>query len=73
MVVVLLFINKFLPFDLYTRKGSLVVVIINTLLGAGVYLGLSYKLGLIDSIFGREYLNKVIKKLTFGKFPKNKD
>lgn len=71
MIIVLLVLNHFLNFDVYTKIGGLITVIINTVIGAIVYLGISYKLGIIDSIFGKEYLNKIIKKLTFGKFPKN--
>jgi len=73
MVVVLITINKFLPFDLYTRTGSLITVIINVVIGGIIYLGVSYKMGIIVYIFGLEYINKIIKKLTFGKFPKNKN
>ena len=71
MIIILLITNHFLNFDNYTKLGSLMSVIINTLVGAIVYLGISYKLSIIDDIFGKGYLNKIIKKLTFGKFPKN--
>ena len=71
MTILLLFLNKFLPFDLYTRSGSLIIVIIDTIFGAILYLGISYLMKIPQNIFGEEYLNKAIKKLTFGKFPKN--
>ena len=71
MVVVLFIINKFLSLDIYTKIGSLIVVIINAIIGAVIYIGISYKMGIIEDIFGKEYMNKIIKKLTFGKFPKN--
>ena len=71
MVVILLFINRLLPFNLYSKIDSLIVVIINVIVGATIYLGISYKMDIINYIFGQEYVNKIIKKLTFGKFPKN--
>lgn len=67
MVVVLFVINKFLPFDLYTTSGALIVIVINAIIGALIYIGLSYKLGILDDVFGKEMLNKIIKKLTLGK------
>lgn len=37
------------------------------LLGAILYIFVSYKMGILQEVFGKEYLNKIIKKLTFGK------
>ena len=71
MVVVLFGVNKIISFDVYTKIGGLITVIINTIIGGIIYISINYKLGIIDSIFGKEYINKVIKKLTFGKFPRN--
>ena len=71
MIVVLILLNKFLNLDVYDKLGSLITIIINAALGAIIYLGISYKTGIIENIFGKEYLNKLIKKLTLGKFPKN--
>lgn len=71
MIVVLILLNKFLHLDDYDKLGSLITIIINAVIGAIVYIGISYKTGIIENIFGKEYLNKLIKKLTLGKFPKN--
>ena len=71
MILVLIILNKFLTFNVYSKVESLITIIINAIIGAIVYLGISYKIGIIEKIFGKEYLNKLIKKLTFGKFPKN--
>ena len=71
MIVVLILLNKFLNLDVYDKLGSLITIIINAALGAIIYLGISSKTGIIENIFGKEYLNKLIKKLTLGKFPKN--
>ncbi len=71
MTGVLLLINRYLPFNLYSKKESLLIIIIDTLIGALIYLGISFNLKIPQKIFGEQYLNKLIKKLTFGKFPKN--
>lgn len=67
MVVVLLSINYFLPFDLKTIGGSLLMIVIDALMGGIIYIGLSYKLGLLKSILGSVFINKILKKLTGGK------
>lgn len=36
-------------------------------LGAVVYLFIAYKMNILNDVFGKEYINKIIKKLTFGK------
>ena len=68
MVSVLLVINYFLPLNVYRRVTAAVLVIINGIIGGGIFIGLSLKLGIPQDIFGKEDLNKLIKKLTFGKF-----
>ncbi len=67
MIVVLLTLNHFVPFDPYTKLGSLVMIVTDSFVGASVYLSISYKMGLFDQIFGKKYIAKIIKKLTFGK------
>lgn len=71
MTITLIILNKYLPIDVYSRKDSSIIVLIDTIIGAIIYLGISYKMKIIQNIFGKEYLNKIIKKLTFGKLPKN--
>ncbi len=71
MTLVLLITKRFINFDIYTKLGSLITVLINAVIGAVIYIGISYKMGLIENIFGKEYINKLIKKLTLGKFPRN--
>ena len=46
-------------------------IAIISLLGALTYFVIAYKMGILDKIFGRSYLNKIIKKLTFGKISLN--
>ena len=67
MLVVLLIINKFIPLDVYKKFDAIILIIINAIVGGFIYIYLSFKLNIPYQIFGKEYLNKIIKKLTFGK------
>lgn len=67
MVFVLLFMNRFLPFNVTTYSGAIITIIINTIVGGIIYVLISYRMGLIDEILGKEMVRKTIKKLTLGK------
>ena len=67
MLIILSTINYFLPFSDFKRSTALVKIIIDVLVGAPIYIGLSFKIGLIDEIVGRRMFNQVIRKITFGK------
>ena len=67
MVLFLGLINYFLPFNELTVLGAILTSLIDALIGGIIYLIISYKMGLIEHIFGIEMLNKIIKKLTLGK------
>ena len=68
MVITLLVMNQFLPFNIYSRTSALKLIVIDAIVGGIIYIGVSYKMGIPNHIFGGEELSKVIKKLTFGKF-----
>ena len=67
MVGVLVIVNTFLPFDVTSMSGAFLTIVINVVIGAPIYLGLSYKLGILDDVFGRRVIKEIIKKLTLGK------
>ena len=71
MLGVLLIVNYFLPFNPYKKIDALIITGVNVIIGAPIYLVSSYRLGLINEIFGKEMINKILKKLTLGKFGKN--
>ncbi len=68
MTIVLVIMNMFLPFNVYSRTSSVPVIIINAVVGGIIYIGLSWKMNIPQHIFGGKDLEKIIKKLTFGKF-----
>lgn len=63
MFVILFIINKFLPFNLYNRVDAIIVIIINTVIGGIIYIFITYKLKVIENIFGKEMINKIKTKL----------
>lgn len=67
MVGTLIIFNNLISLDLTSIKNCLLLIILNALIGGLIYLGLSYKLDILDEIFGRTMLTKIIKKLTLGK------
>lgn len=66
MVAVVLGIRFIVPVP-NRRLIAVMVCAICGIFGGIIYLVTSYKMGILDDVFGREYLRKIIKKLTFGK------
>lgn len=65
MFMVLFALNKVLPFNLYTRSGAMTVTVINSIIGAIIYIFITYKLNVIYEVFGRDFIDKVKRKLHF--------
>lgn len=63
MFIILFALNKTLPFNLYNRRDALVVTVINSIIGAIIYIFITYKLGVIKDVFGKELINKIRSKL----------
>ena len=59
MTTILLLFNYFIKWNYVSKKICIIAVVCNAILGASIYLFTSYKLGLIDSIFGKEFVNKI--------------
>lgn len=67
MLVVLLLINKILPFNQLTVIGAVATIATNMICGGAVFTLCAYKMGILNSLFGEEMINKVLKKLKFIK------
>ena len=63
MFIILFGLNKTLPFNLYNRRDALIVTVINSIIGAIIYIFITYKLGVIKDVFGKELINKIRSKL----------
>ena len=66
MLVVLLVINHFVTLNEFVRSTALVKIVIDTLVGALVYITISFKTSLMEQIIGRQMLVRIVKKLSFG-------
>ena len=67
MVVVVILLKMIVPVNYASKASCILYIAVISIIGAIVYLVIAYKQGLLDKVFGREYLNKIIKKITFGK------
>lgn len=63
MFIVLLILNLFVELPTNGIMKMCLVLSLYTLLGAFVYLGISYKTGLIYEVFGKDYVDKLLRKL----------
>lgn len=68
MTIVLLTVNYFLPFNSENIVGSLLFIVVDALIGGIIYIGVSYKIGLLNDVMGEDFINTLIKKLTRSKF-----
>lgn len=66
MIIVLLLL-RLIPYNVNSRISCLFFIILNSLIGSLVYFYISYKMGLISSILGKDFLLKIKKKLTHKK------
>lgn len=67
MIFVVLILKSILIVNLVSKISCIIYVAIISLIGAITYLVIAYKMGILTKIFGHDYLNKIIKKLTFNK------
>lgn len=71
MIGAVLLIKSIIPVNYDNKISCIVYIAINSLVGAVIYLGMLYRNGTLISVLGERLFNKIIKKLTFGKFRKN--
>lgn len=67
MIAVVLLLRFILPINFMSKISCIFNVSVISITGAIVYLFICYKMGILQDVFGEEYLKKIIKKLTFGK------
>ena len=67
MVLVVVLLKLVIPINYMSRLSSIIYVTVISIVGALVYLFTTYKMGILTLVFGKEYLNKIVKKVTFGK------
>ena len=67
MYLTLFLVNHYLPFNEFTKVGAFLYIIIDAIIGAPIYICMTYKMGLIDQVFGHDGIRRLVSKLTFGK------
>ncbi len=67
MVLVVVLLKLVIPINYMSRLSSIIYVAVISIIGSIVYLFTTYKMGILTLVFGKDYLNKIVKKVTFGK------
>ncbi len=66
MIIIVIFVKILIPVPI-NKIFNIFYIAFVSIIGAITYLVISYKMGLLQHVFGNVYLNKIIKKLTLGK------
>ncbi len=67
MIIVVVLLKMIIPLNIGSKTSCIIYIAIISIIGAVVYLGISYKMKIIDYVFGEDFVNKIKKKLTFRK------
>ena len=67
MIIVVFILKMVIPYSAASKISCVIYVGVIAVIGAITYLIAAYKTGALSKVFGKEYINKIIKKLTFGK------
>lgn len=67
MILSVLIVKFIFKYNENSRIESSIFILITSFVGGTVFLYITYKNKLLFEVFGKEYLDRVIKKLTFGK------
>lgn len=67
MILVVTLLKMIIPFNIASKISCIIYIGICALLGATVFIIISYKMGILTEVFGKKFINKIIKKLTLGR------
>ena len=67
MILIVIGLKNIVPCNLTSKVSCIIYVSLISLIGGLSYLYLLYKNKVLETVFGKSYLNKIIKKITFGK------
>lgn len=67
MLIILYLMKLIVPFNLDSKLFSILDICLYTLIGGTVYILITYKMGIINRLFGKKMVNRVLKYITFGK------
>ena len=64
-------LSKVVPLNYYSRLSCILYVLVIALVGGLVYAIVAAKMHLFSETFGKPMINRIIKKVTFGKIKLN--
>ena len=67
MILVVTLLKMIISFNIASKISCIIYIGICALLGATVFIIISYKMGILTEVFGKKFINKIIKKLTLGR------
>ena len=63
MFIVIFVLKSVISFSATSRLKAILIIIFYAVIGVAIYGGISYKIGLLDEVLGKNLLNKITKKL----------
>ncbi len=70
MIFTLYIVRFFIPLIQTDRLHSIIEIVVYAVVGGVVYLGLAYRLGIINTLFGKQGIKKLLGVLTLERFRK---
>jgi hypothetical protein len=67
MILGVFIVGKVMPCEVTSKFSCILYVSVNAIVGAVLYIGIAFKMGIITEVFGKDMVNRILKKLTFGK------
>ena len=67
MILVVCLLKVVIPLNIASKLSCIMYVAIISIVGAFVFLYISYKMKILQDIFGIKFINKIVNKITFGK------
>ena len=67
MTIVILIVKLFYVNTSLSRLSAIIEVAVYAIIGSAIYLASAYKTGLINDVFGKEFLNSILIKLKLKK------
>ena len=63
MILALFLVKLVIPISSSVRLLNIPIILVYTIIGAGIYLLISYKSGVIEEVLGKEMLTKIKRKV----------
>ena len=63
LMIIFVYIGmRFIPVNINSKLSCVIYIALNAIIGGVVYIGLVYKMGILESVFGKSYLDRIKKK-----------